>query len=150
MGTLRNFSARIGALAEKVEGAGTLAQRTVAIAIVQPLVMSTPVGNSALWADPRPPYPGYVGGRARGNWHVTVGAGDEKTTNDVDAGGGRTIAAARESIEQSTPRQSIYIQNNLPYIVPLNDGHSRQAPAGFVENAVEAGIQKARSLKVLG
>ena len=31
-----------------------------------------------------------------------------------------------------------YIQNRVPYIERLNDGWSRQRPANFVENAVEA------------
>jgi hypothetical protein len=44
----------------------------------------------------------------------------------------------------------VYISNNLPYIDRLNKGHSKQAPAGFIESAINAGltaIRKARLVK---
>lgn len=37
---------------------------------------------------------------------------------------------------------SIYISNNLPYIGPLDRGHSRQTSAGFVARAVAQSILK--------
>lgn len=36
---------------------------------------------------------------------------------------------------------SVFISNNVPYIVYLNQGSSSQAPPGFVETAVEVAIQ---------
>lgn len=44
----------------------------------------------------------------------------------------------------------IYIQNNVDYIGLLNGGSSKQAPALFVQAAVQAGIEKARRALVLG
>lgn len=35
---------------------------------------------------------------------------------------------------------SIYIVNNVPYIIDLNDGSSRKAPAAFVQSAIESTI----------
>lgn len=35
---------------------------------------------------------------------------------------------------------SIFITNNVPYIVDLNQGSSRKAPAGFVQGAIEKAI----------
>lgn len=36
--------------------------------------------------------------------------------------------------------RSIFIQNNVPYIKPLNEGWSAQSPAGFVEVAVDSSV----------
>jgi hypothetical protein len=151
MASLRDFSIRMNAIAARVEGAGTRVQRQVSIAILQPLVMATPVGNVALWnAQSRHSAPqGYVGGRARGNWHVSVGGPDAKVVEGEDSAGNRTIAEGKTAIDTSTPKEPIYLNNNLPYIVPLNQGHSHQAPAAFVETAVQRGIDVARSMKIL-
>lgn len=35
----------------------------------------------------------------------------------------------------------VYIVNNVPYIERLNDGSSRQAPAGFVQISIERAIR---------
>lgn len=70
---------------------------------------------------------------------------------EFDYDGDRTIAAG-EALIRSTPRpdgHSIYISNSLPYISALNHGHSGQAPAGFVELAVQAGSQVASNAKLL-
>lgn len=151
MASLRDFSVRMNALAAKVEGGATRIQRQVANAIIQPLVMSTPVGNVVLWnAESRHSAPqGYVGGRARGNWHVSVGGADQRVIETEDSGGSATIAAANAAIDGSTPHESIYINNNLPYIVPLNQGHSKQAPIAFVETAVQKALEKMRDMRIL-
>lgn len=35
----------------------------------------------------------------------------------------------------------VFVSNNVPYIQVLNDGHSQQAPAGFVEAAIEKAVR---------
>lgn len=35
---------------------------------------------------------------------------------------------------------AVFVSNNVPYILKLNAGHSRQAPAGFVDAAVERAV----------
>lgn len=35
-----------------------------------------------------------------------------------------------------TGKSVIYVSNSLPYIVPLEFGHSKQAPAGMVRTAI--------------
>lgn len=39
---------------------------------------------------------------------------------------------------------SLFVTNNVPYIVPLNSGSSKQAGAGFVERAIEQAIREGR------
>lgn len=42
----------------------------------------------------------------------------------------------------SPEKGDIWIVNNVPYIVILNEGHSTQAPAGFVERSIEEALKK--------
>ena len=47
---------------------------------------------------------------------------------------------ARQGWEATTPTKvgdDGIVENNVPYIVNLNDGHSTQAPANFVEQVVQ-------------
>jgi hypothetical protein len=74
----------------------------------------------------------YVGGRFRGNWQFSIGAPTEGELDQVDPAGGVTLAKLRLQVEQLTIGQTAYIVNNLPYAVPLEYGHSKQAPGGMV------------------
>lgn len=47
-----------------------------------------------------------------------------------------TIAAAKRNLQGKTPGQSIFISNLAAHIIELNQGSSRQAPAGFIEAAI--------------
>lgn len=40
----------------------------------------------------------------------------------------------------------IYISNNLPYIRALNDGHSKQAPSGYIDAAIDVGTRQGQEL----
>lgn len=65
-------------------------------------------------------------GRARANWFVAEGAPRLDTTEG-------TVPSSRPAL---TGESVIYITNSLPYIVPLEYGHSEQAPAGMVRVAI--------------
>lgn len=75
---------------------------------------------------------GYVGGRFRGNWQFSIGAPADAVLDQVDPGGNVTLAKLKLQVEQLTIGQTAYIVNNLPYAVPLEYGHSKQAPGGMV------------------
>lgn len=47
-----------------------------------------------------------------------------------------TIAAAKRNLAGKKPGQSIFISNLAAHIIELNQGSSRQAPAGFIEAAI--------------
>ena len=74
----------------------------------------------------------YVGGRFRGNWQFSISTPAEGELDQVDPAGGVTLAKLRLQVEQLTIGQTAYIVNNLPYAVPLEYGHSKQAPGGMV------------------
>ncbi|MCY7264297.1 hypothetical protein [Pseudomonas protegens] len=75
---------------------------------------------------------GYVGGRFRGNWQFSIDTPAEGLLDQVDPAGGVTLAKLRLQFGQLTAGQTAYIVNNLPYAVPLEYGHSKQAPGGMV------------------
>lgn len=74
-------------------------------------------------------------GRFRGNNMVTVSEPtDEYDESLIDPNGQATLAAGDAIIGRITSAfEVIYIQNNLPYAEPLENGHSDQAPAGVYE-----------------
>lgn len=65
-------------------------------------------------------------GRARANWFVAEGAPRLTTTES-------TAPSSRPAL---TGRSVIFITNSLPYIVPLEYGHSGQAPNGMVRISI--------------
>lgn len=72
-------------------------------------------------------------GRARGNWQVTIdGTPAKGTVQALDKDGTRTVVAGGKEIAQAKPFGVVYITNNLPYIEPLENGHSKQAPPGGI------------------
>lgn len=102
----------------KVEGALEKTVRKVALAVDAQLVLTTPVDT----------------GRARSNWISSLNTPDVRI---VEPG---TVPNIPGVAEKYTLSDTILITNSLPYIKPLNEGHSKQAPAGFVELAVQAGV----------
>lgn len=113
-------------------------------AALSAVTLATPVGNPTLWQNPESAPPGYVGGRARGNWQVGIGIENEGETGQVDPTGASTVSNGRAILVGYKLGQRVIINNNVPYIGRLNTGSSAQAPAGFVEKAVQAAVRKSQ------
>lgn len=79
---------------------------------------------------------GYVGGRFRANWHLSINVVESVTFDEVDPSGDETVAAMVAAMSDFTAGQTAYIINNLPYAIPLEFGHSTQAPSGMVRATV--------------
>lgn len=125
-------------LAVRVEQNVERTVKRVALAVDQAVVLATPVDT----------------GRARSNWIAQIGDPARRTVEpyaEGNAGGSAegALSQASHEIDRFRLGQDIYISNNLPYIERLNQGHSAQAPAGFVEEAVEAGTRVARQARVV-
>lgn len=97
-------------------------------------------------------------GTARSNWAVGVGSqfvgnirrafapfkSRWKPRKGVFPGGTKgersnlfgAVNLGKSKIRTRKPEQDIYITNHLPYIAPLNSGHSKQSRPGFVNRAV--------------
>jgi hypothetical protein len=100
--------------------------RKLGIRIDQGVVLGTPVDT----------------GRARANWLVGIGTAPAGTTENLDQGGNASIQAAVSVIGNypADKLPDLWIVNNLPYIGRLNDGSSEQAPAKFVEAAIDRAL----------
>jgi hypothetical protein len=102
---------------DKVLGTLSQAVRKVALTVDRELVLKTPVDT----------------GRARSNWIPSL---DAPSVKIVEPGQKPDI---QDDLAQYTVDKTVFITNNLPYIRRLNEGHSDQAPAGFVDDAVQKG-----------
>lgn len=141
--SFQHFSKHMGIVASNViTNSNRIKQRT-ALVIDRNIVLSTPVDT----------------GRARSNWQVAVGTPIDDVKQayspgaqlgfEESANASAAIQQGEVAISRAIPGQPIFITNNLPYVKRLNDGHSAQAPAGFVEVAIAAGSSYARKQKVL-
>lgn len=82
-------------------------------------------------------------GRARGNTIVSISALNYGLTDGVDKAGSGTIGRGEQTIlNDRDPFAAVFVQNNLPYINRLENGHSQQAPFGmFALTAAEIETQ---------
>ena len=104
----------------------------ISFEVLKGIILKNPVGNKDLWKYPsgKP----YTGGRSRTNWSVSLGAPSGLIIDATDKSGADTISKGTATIGIAEPlKQVIWVENNLPYIEPLENGHSSQAPAGMVE-----------------
>lgn len=102
--------------------------RRIGLDITRRVVLATPVDE----------------GRARGNWQVEVNSMPTGETGINDPSGAQAIGAAATAVSAAPDYSTINIANNVPYIGKLNDGSSQQAPANFVENAIDASVRFGR------
>lgn len=123
--------------------------RQVAFAIDRELVRRTPVGNPELWEANKGKRRGdrgfigkdYTGGRARANWIPSLEVPSEAVVDQPDPTGAGAITKMAQVTGKYRLGQKIWLVNNLEYIRRLDEGHSRQAPPGFVSAAVQVGTR---------
>ncbi len=127
-----SFALDIQKFAKKCVTSSDLVVRKVVLDIGRSLVEKTPVGNPDLWQNPDNKPDGYVGGHARANWSHSIGALVNQEFKEIDATGGASIDRIISSVPIKAAGKVHYIQNSLPYMQALEDGHSTQAPAGMV------------------
>lgn len=77
-------------------------------------------------------------GRARANWDITEGAPSDKIERYEGAKTGEVPLPEPPDVKGLSGDAPIYIINNLPYIIRLENGHSSQAPDGMVRLAIQA------------
>ena len=71
-------------------------------------------------------------GRARGNWFTSISAPSRQVTESTSEAA--SYAGVSNYVSTWDVSKPIYITNNLPYIMRLEYGSSKQAPAGWVRN----------------
>lgn len=108
----RSFSVALDAFARKVGLSAQTVQKRVAFDLYGRIIRKTPVDT----------------GRARASWTISA----NKADRSVQPAGRASYAPPPITIPAITPGQALVISNNLPYIVKLENGHSKQSPAGMV------------------
>lgn len=136
MATLKQLAARLNDYADNLDDIVYERIARITLAVVRALVYDTPVDTS----------------QALSNWQVGGSTGSPIPPHYRGAGGSTqgasaaaAIAAAEDAIAAARGAQRLVIFNSLPYIRALNEGSSRQAPAGFVEAAILRGRLEARA-----
>ncbi len=85
-------------------------------------------------------------GWARANWVPSIGA-PYTLENPDNVVSGATSVQQQGILEVATynlEQGNVHISNNVHYIEKLNDGHSNQAPRGFIQNAIEKAVDNLR------
>lgn len=130
--TMRAFATNLKRLAEGLEERTGRLVEEVAERVHGTLVLGTPVKT----------------GNARSNWLVGVGtprSGTVPIRSEVE-----TITDGAATIRGRVKGDiEVNITNDVDYILLLNAGSSRQAPAGFVEKAVVVGVRVAAQFRLL-
>lgn len=82
-------------------------------------------------------------GFARASWIASIGSPSNAVAGSRDEIDRAAQSAAQARLLVYTVRQGdIWISNNVQYIGELNEGHSPQAPAGFIEDAIRRGVAR--------
>jgi hypothetical protein len=123
-----DFEGDLDAFAKQLQIDYATVLKRVAIDLFGRIVMKTPVDT----------------GRARASWTIEIGKIDSTVAPEgqqpamntwiAEAKAGAALATLTERAVFSEP---IWIANSLPYINALENGHSRQAPAGMVKLSME-------------
>jgi len=129
------FALDIGKFIAKAGGNVEQVVQKVGADILRSVVEKSPVGDPKFWKS-KPPA-GYVGGRLRANWNVSFGTPNVSTTTATDKSGDVTNARGVAVLTGWKGEAEIYVMNSLPYVRPVEYGHSKlQAPAGMVRITV--------------
>ncbi|TFW15967.1 hypothetical protein [Duganella callida] len=75
---------------------------------------------------------GYVGGRFRANWQMSIGTPAGGVLDAIDQDGKATLDSHAIVVSIAKAGQVFYLMNNLPYAQCIERGWSRQAPVGVV------------------
>ena len=143
MAGLDEFERRIRLYANKAGEVGDVAVKAASSATLRELARATPVDE----------------GIAVSNWQVGIGSapsnaipafapGKQGSTADTNRLAMLEAGLAAITGYKSGSGAAVHIVNNAKHIGALNDGHSKQAPANFVETAVQAGRQAVQNLRI--
>ena len=128
---------------ETIERQANLAKITTAKGVAHSVMSATPVDVGTArsnWIAKRNSPPGHKRRAFAPGSHL----GTSERQNLVAA-----YEAAASVFNAAKPGETLYLKNNLPYIARLNDGYSKQAPAGFVEGSIVRELNILRRVKLL-
>lgn len=107
-----SFESQLNAFVSGTEKKVERTVRAVKLELFRSVILDTPVDT----------------GRARGNWQATL---DNPATEEIE-NESMSVALAGVAANLGKVNDVSFLANNLPYIEELEDGSSKQAPAGMV------------------
>lgn len=131
MADLKDLARRVSKIADRVEQRVSDAAAEAALEMLKFLVYATPVDEST----------------ALSNWVIGLGTPDKAfiTAHAVGDKGSTQVVSAEQAIadgiavlKQKKPGQTVFLSNNAPYIIALDEGHSPQNE-DFIAAAVALG-----------
>lgn len=84
-------------------------------------------------------------GRFRANWSTSVNSMHTNTTEETEV----SFSEQAKGISQYKLGQTAFLHNNLQYAIPLEYGHSKQAPKGWIRNTARLMKKKLNEIKNL-
>jgi hypothetical protein len=93
-------------------------------------------------------------GWARANWVPALGSPSSELattspdSSDVPGQSNRQSSGISSVLGYKLRNGEVFISNNVPYIERLNEGTSNQAPKGFVQDGIEAGIKSLDGINI--
>lgn len=130
-----SFSSDINKFTKKVEKRGEKVFRGTVLDLFGKIIKLTPVGNPDKWKTKYKPK-GYIGGRLRGNWQITLNRPADGELEVIDKTGAKTITNGAISSKKIRLSDSVFLINNVPYAQAVEDGSSGQSPHGMVKVTV--------------
>ena len=95
--------------------------RSICLGIYKDVILGTPVDT----------------GRARGNWQIAVGLPPREEIARTERGGATNqMNEAKSKINRPMAGKSVFMANNVGYIMKLEEGHSVQS-RGFITRAMK-------------
>lgn len=96
-------------------------------------------------------------GWARANWVPRIGEpytsdggiefNAEERRASVGSARGAQAAGTASLLTYDLDRGPVFVSNNVPYIEVLNSGSSKQAPAAFIEAAIQQAVNSNRNIR---
>lgn len=86
-----------------------------------------------------------LSGRFKANWGSSINNMYTGTTEETNV----SFETQAKAVKDYKLGQTLFLHNNLEYAVPLEYGHSRQAPKGWVRNVAIAMQKKLNEIKDL-
>lgn len=127
------FEAQMVAFAENGKRALQEMTKMILLEIGIRIVNRSPVGDPPSWKRQPPWMPkNYMPGTFKNNWQLTVDVPGSDHFFTPDPSGNLSITRIALAIPRWPAGHVYYFSNNLPYARALEDGWSRQAPAGIV------------------
>ena len=141
MGNLADLAKRMRRFAASLRSEASRCVLEVGEAVVDNLAHKTPVDTSNALSN-------WLGALESPNLSVVEPhlLGRRGSTQLRSARG--TVEAFKIDTENKKPGQAIFISNSVDYIRNLNEGSSKQEPAGFVNRAVLIARKKVKNFKM--